>query len=173
MNASRSCPLPRTPSAPYRASTSSIAVCTIVRRGVSKSRSEVTTSIASTKPSSRSRPSTICVMRSWTSASSSRSRNCDNVSRTGCVPPTGSTASVTRPWWHQGRPPSHLYLRPIGGVQLGREDCGLGPPLHSELGQQPRHIVFHRLFGKEHAGGDLLVGQPLTEEREQCPLLVG
>src|SRR3984957_6655384 len=166
MNATRSCPLPRTPSAPYRASTSSMAVCTIVRRVVSKSRSEVTTSIASTKPSSRSRPSTICVIRSWTSASSSRSRNCDNVSRRGCAPPTGSPASVTRPWWHQARPPSHLsvrFYRPVGGVQLGRKDRRLGPPLHSEFGQQSRDIVFHCLFGKEHAGGDLLIGQPLTE----------
>src|SRR5271163_1699379 len=163
MNATRSCPLPRTPSAPYRASTSSIAVCTIVRSVVSKSRSEVTTSIASTKPSSRSRSTTICAIRSWTSPSSSRNRNCDNVSRRGCAPPTGSTASVTRPWWHQARPPSQLSVRPVGGVQLGREDGRLGPPLHPELGQQPRDIVFHRLFGKKHAGGDLLVGQPLTE----------
>src|SRR5271163_2398564 len=140
-----------------------MAVCTIVRNVVSRSSSDVTTSMASTKPSSRSRPSTICSIRSWTSASSSRSRSCDKVSRTGCAPPTGSTASVTRPWWHHVRFPCHLSVRTVGGVQLGREDCGLGPPLHPELGQQPRDIVFHRLFGKKHAGGDLLVGQPLTE----------
>src|ERR1700679_1873580 len=150
-----------------------MAVCTIVRKVVSRASSDVTTSMASTKPSSRSRPSTICAMRSWTSASSSRSRSCDNVSRKGCMPPTRPTASDTQPWWHPARLFASLSFRPARGFQLGAEDRRLGPPLHSELGQQPRDIIFDGLLGKKHARGDLLIRQPFTEQPEQCPLLIG
>src|SRR6185436_8023274 len=97
MNSTNSWSCPRTPSAPYRASTSSIAVCTIVRRVSSNSSPLVTTSMASTKPSSRSRPCTICSTRSWTSTSSSLSRSWDSVSRSGRTPVSApdSTGSVT------------------------------------------------------------------------------
>ena len=44
--------------------------------------------IASTSPSRRSRPVSICSTRSWTSVSNSRNRNCDSVPR---------RSSATRP----------------------------------------------------------------------------
>ena len=50
---------------------------------------------------------------------------------------------------------------------LGREHRRLRSALHSELGQQLRHIVLHRLLGKEHPRRDLLVGESLAEQSEQ------
>jgi hypothetical protein len=69
------------------------------RRGVQIS-SEVTTCMASTKPSSRSRSSTTSAMRSWTSASNSRNRSCHNVARSGWVAPARSAGPFTAPRRH-------------------------------------------------------------------------
>jgi hypothetical protein len=45
--------------------------------------------------------------------------------------------------------------------------------LHAKLGQQRRHVVLHRLFGQEHALGDLAVGQSLADQVKHPLLLLG
>ncbi|COW52296.1 Uncharacterised protein [Mycobacterium tuberculosis] len=58
----------------------------MARRVASSLSPDVIAKMASIRPSSRSRPSTICSIRSWTSSSSSRNRSCDSVSRNGGLP---------------------------------------------------------------------------------------
>src|ERR1700687_1302655 len=50
---------------------------------------------------------------------------------------------------------------------------GLGAALHSQLGEQGRHVVLHRLLGQEHPLADLPVGQPLADQLQDLALLGG
>lgn len=57
------------------------------------------------------------------------------------------------------------------------EPCGvggrLGPPLHSQLGQEIGYVVLDGLLGQVQIAGDLTVGLPLGDEIEHLSLLSG
>ena len=62
---------------------------------------------------------------------------------------------------------------PLRVTHVRREDRGLGPPLHPELGEQPGHVVLHGLLGQEQTLADLPVGEPLADELQGLALPLG
>src|SRR5690349_19487824 len=57
--------------------------------------------------------------------------------------------------------------------QLGGEHRGLGASFETELGEDARHVVLHRLLGEEQLLADLAVGQALGDQLEDATLLRG
>src|SRR5271165_5682888 len=66
-----------------------------------------------------------------------------------------------------------VVVGPGGPVKTCCVHGGLRPAVESELTQQSRHVVLHRLLAQEHPRGDLLVRQPLGQQSQQLALLVG
>jgi hypothetical protein len=65
----------------------------------------------------------------------------------------------------------------LGGVtplvtKLCNQHRRLSPPLHTQLRQQPGHIILDRLLRQEHPLRDLPIRQPLTNQIQQSALLI-
>ena len=58
----------------------------------------------------------------------------------------------------------------VGHAPLGAVRGGLGPALHSQFGQQRRHVVLHGLLGQEEPFADLPIREAVGDQFQDLSL---